>query len=213
MCGIFSIFLSNTEKRNLYEFRDALHRIKKRGPDSTQEYITDTIFAGFQRLAINDLSESGNQPMFSQDKKTFLLCNGEIFNYKELAEKYHITLKTKSDCEVLLQLYENDNLSAVELNGDFAFCIYRNKKVILCRDRIGVRPLFYGITKDHSFIVASELKCFSQFQDVKICHVPPGQIITYDLESQTLHNCEYYNNYKVVSHFNKYHNIKKNVLI
>lgn len=206
MCGIFSIFLSKTELSDKSKFRNALQKIKQRGPDSTKEYEEHKIFAGFQRLAINDLSDSGNQPMFSDDKKKFLLCNGEIFNYLELAQKYNIKMKTKSDCEILLRLYENESLNVVELNGDFAFCIYDNNKVILCRDRIGVRPLFYGITKDNSFVVASELKCF--WPDTKIYHVPPGQMITFDLESQTLHYCEYYNNYKIIPHFHKYHNIK-----
>jgi len=209
MCGIFSIFLSKNDKIHIDKFRHALRTIKKRGPDATQEYITEHIFAGFQRLAINDLSESGNQPMFSDDKHMFLQCNGEIFNYKELAEKYHIHLKTKSDCEILLKLYETKNFFPVELNGDFAFCLHTNdNKVILCRDRIGVRPLFYGITKQNSFMVASELKCFWPFPDIKIFHVPPGQIVTYDIQTETLHNCEYYNNYKIIPHFNKYYNLK-----
>ena len=197
MCGIFSLFFSQnvSNKQNYALFFDkALKLIQKRGPDMLMKAVTENYLAGFQRLAINDLSESGNQPMFSDDKNIFLMCNGEIFNYKELEEKYKLSLTSQSDCEVILRLYEINKLNVEELNGDFAFVIYDHKKriITLSRDRVGVRPLFYGFTHDESLVVSSEVKAMSCCVKNRIYHVRPCQIITYNLMTEHVEQSQYY---------------------
>lgn len=197
MCGIFSLFFSKNvlnRQKYLLDFDRALKLIQKRGPDVVSKVEHENYLAGFQRLSINDLSENGNQPMFSKNNDIFLMCNGEIFNYKEIAEKYNLTLNSKSDCEVILRLYEKNLLNVEELNGDFAFVIYDHKKrlVTLSRDRIGVRPLFYGFTRDHSFIVSSEAKAMFFCDIDKVFHVPPANVVTFNMMIEHVDVVPYY---------------------
>ena len=102
-----------------------------------------TIF-GFHRLKINGVEDSGNQP-FEIDGN-YLICNGEIYNYKELCEKYELELQSKSDCEVILHLYLKIGIEKTleELDGVFALAIYDkvSDNIIIARDPIGVRSLY-----------------------------------------------------------------------
>lgn len=188
MCGIFAIFFANAEvayeKYNVY-FDSAMRMIQKRGPEKRNEIRTSHYFFGFQRLSINDLSENGNQPILSDDKTITLMCNGEIFNHKQLIEQYNLQTKSLSDCEVILRLYEQDKLNIEELNGDFAFVISDTTKsqIVLSRDRIGVRPLFYGYTPEGHIVVASEAKCL--FECEQIFHVLPSTSITMNFSNKT----------------------------
>lgn len=209
MCGIFAFFYSRSQNFKSFsaECIKSLQSIKHRGPDNTSvnNDQENFFFTGFQRLSINDISENGNQPMFSDhhEKDIFVMCNGEIYNYIDLAKKYNVTLKTKSDCEIILRLYEINQLFPEELNGDFAFVLYDKKKsiVMLCRDRMGVRPLFYGFAEDNSFVVGSELKAMSLCATNRIYHVPPGTIITYNTILENVEQYTYYDvkNYSIFS--------------
>jgi asparagine synthase (glutamine-hydrolysing) len=205
MCGIFALFYSQSQNFKNYSTQcvDALQSIKHRGPDNTRVIEHKNYFAGFQRLSINDITENGNQPMFSDDKEIFLLCNGEIFNYLDLAKKYNVVLTTKSDCEIILRLYQINQLFVEELNGDFAFLLYDNRKsnVILGRDRMGVRPLFYGFTEDNSFVVGSEVKAMGLCATNRLYHVPPGSTIKYNTILETVEQTFFYDvkNYSIFS--------------
>lgn len=197
MCGIFSLFVplsaSNYDTYcNLAS--KAMQRLKKRGPDFFTEVRHEAFIAGFHRLSINDLTNQGNQPFRSDNGDIVLMCNGEIFNFVELKEKYNLSTRTQSDCEVILRLYEKNCLNAEELNGDFAFVIYdhKKKKVILGRDRIGVRPLFYGFTENHYFAVASEMKALFFCQTDRIFHVPPAHMTIYDMNLQQVDHQAFY---------------------
>jgi asparagine synthase (glutamine-hydrolysing) len=197
MCGIFSLFFSpyvNNKKRYDIFLDEAMKMLQKRGPDSSTKVVTDDYLAGFVRLSINDLSENGNQPMFSENKNIFLMCNGEIFNYLQLKDKYNLDLKSKSDCEVILRLYETNQLKLEELNGDFAFVIFdSNKRLItMARDRIGVRPLFYGFTRDHSLVVGSEAKALSICDIDRVFHVQPANVVTYTMDGEHIDKTPYY---------------------
>jgi asparagine synthase (glutamine-hydrolysing) len=168
MCGIFAI-LNSTENVNTY-FMKGSHR----GPDNTNLVrITDSLFFGFHRLAINGLTNS-NQPFCLNG--TYLICNGEIYNHKELFATLGITPTTQSDCEIILHLYETygleQTLHMIDAS-EFALIIYDSKKNILCsaRDPYGVRPLFQG-TNGTSVCIASELKMFPP--GMKIIPVMPG---------------------------------------
>ena len=154
MCGLL-FYYGNSEKEKII---NQAGKISYRGPDNTQDFRPDvnSIFV-FHRLAINGLTESGNQP-FVKGNLT-LVCNGEIYNHKALEAKYGIDNTTGSDCEVILGLFEKIGIekTAEELDGVFMFVIYdsENKKTYAARDAFGVRPGFiaqgfkeYGICSE-----------------------------------------------------------------
>lgn len=122
--------------------------VRHRGPESAAVYVDDTVGLGHARLSIIDL-EGGLQPLTNEDGSLWLTCNGEIYNYvelrRELAARGH-RFRTGSDCETILHLYEERGPDAVTaLNGDFAFALWdrSRRRLLLARDRVGVRPLYY----------------------------------------------------------------------
>ncbi len=163
MCGIvgFTSFkdLGFDKEKVLTTMCDS---ILHRGPDDSGIEIQRKINLGFRRLSIVGL-ETGHQPMFSFDRKQVIVFNGEIYNYKELKsrlEKQGFPFKTGSDTEVILNLYKKSGLDFVkQLNGMFAFALWdiEEEKLILARDRMGEKPLFYQ-RKGNEVFFASELK-------------------------------------------------------
>jgi len=142
-----------------------------RGPDSSGYFLEEQFGLGFRRLSIIDL-EGGNQPMTNEDHSIVLVCNAEIYNYRELRtgleEKGHV-FRTKCDVEVLLHLYEEDGVDFLnKLNGQFAFVIYDRKKkeLFLARDHVGINPLYYTIA-DGVLIFASEIKAILEHPSVR----------------------------------------------
>lgn len=133
------------------------------------------IFMGFHRLAINDLSDSGNQP-FVMDNIT-LICNGEIYNHKELTIAYNIETKSNSDCEVILHLYKKIGFDQTInlLDGVFACVLFDSSKNIVyaARDPIGVRSLYIGFNKNGDYGFCSELKGLSDIME-NIRQFTPG---------------------------------------
>jgi len=141
-------------------------RLVHRGPDSDGYFVEGATGLGFRRLSIIDLV-SGDQPIYSEDGSLVLLCNGEIYNYRELRntlqQKGHV-FSTNSDVEVLLHLYEDEGVNFLNrLNGQFAFVIYdrKQKTLFLARDHFGIIPLFYAVM-DGTFIFGSEIKALLQ---------------------------------------------------
>ena len=134
-----------------------------RGPDDEGYFIKENIGLGMRRLSIIDL-EGGAQPISNNQKKIWIVLNGEIYNYLNLRNKLSnvgVTFKTKSDTEVMLKMYEHYGLDFVKhCNGMFAFAIYDENKneLIIGRDRIGKKPLFYTNSSKY-FAFASEIKC------------------------------------------------------
>lgn len=137
-------------------------KIRHRGPDWSGVYTgRDTVIC-HERLSIVD-PLSGKQPLYSPDGKVVLAANGEIYNHMDIREKYKDTydFQTKSDCEVILALYQDKGEDFLEeLNGIFAFCLYDSEKdcYIVARDHIGIIPLYQGWDQDGHYFVASELK-------------------------------------------------------
>lgn len=172
MCGIFA-YLSKSNEISEEKTHDCHKRatlLEPRGPDNYKYIIPQKkVFMGFQRLSIVDLSTNGDQPFFH--KNATLICNGEIYNSKQLTEKYSFVPKSGSDCEVILHMYLKFGIKKTveELDGVFAFVIYDHiRKEFICgRDSYGVRPLFISITND-SVTVASELKCLHGLKNVQI---------------------------------------------
>ena len=149
--------------------------IQYRGPNSTDYMVIDGIKFLFHRLAIMDTSSNGNQPF--ENDSWIVVCNGEIFNYKQLKHKYIYTYHSHSDCEVLLPMIAVDSMYDLcnELDGEFAFVAYNKttQQIFAARDPIGIRPLFYGYTADKQIAFASEMK---ELLDccAKIYPFPPG---------------------------------------
>ena len=161
MCGIIGLVsadLSSVKKANVCQ--------NHRGPDGSGIYINedDKIGLGHTRLSIIDTTKSGHQPMFSNGNDVVITFNGEIYNYKKLKEnlvKEGFSFNSSSDTEVLLKLYllyGKEFLSHID--GIFALGIWdnRTKELIIARDAIGVKPLYYTFDENGIFGFASEIK-------------------------------------------------------
>lgn len=168
MCGIagFLSFENVLQEAQIYEMTATLSH---RGPDAEGVFFDGICGLGHRRLSILDLSEQANQPMFSQDGRYVIVFNGEIYNYQEVAQKLHISPRTHSDTEIILETFALKGMACVQLfNGMFAFAIYdtQKKELYLCRDRIGKKPLYY-FWNGHHFAFASEIKALRKLPFIK----------------------------------------------
>lgn len=168
MCGIVGYFTKNhTVHRD--ELVQMTNVMSHRGPDAAGKYYHENVALGHRRLSIIDLSDAANQPMVSHSGKSVIVFNGEIYNYKEIAEALNFNAKTTSDTEVILEAFEKWGPNFVNrLNGMFVIAIYRvdEDKLFLFRDRLGIKPLFYYL-KNKQLAFASELKSLTQFSYFK----------------------------------------------
>ena len=125
MCGLLTYFGDTYSKEVLI---DNANKIKYRGPDNSKyEKISSNISFIFHRLSIIDTSDLGNQPLhLEKDPNISIVCNGEIYNYKELISKYNFDTHSGSDCEVILHLYKRFGIKKAleKLDGVFAFVLY-----------------------------------------------------------------------------------------
>lgn len=179
MCGIFTL-LNNQIDIDIV--KNEIMKGKGRGPEFSKvdtSYIKMVL--GFHRLAINGLNEAANQPLVIND--IVLICNGEIYNYKQLYNYMNVEPTTGSDCEVIIHLYLKYGIeqTLTMLDGVFAFVLYDNRitddlnnKIYIARDPYGVRPLYYLKQKDpvsnfydSLYGFASELKCLEYFKNKK----------------------------------------------
>lgn len=175
MCGIFALLNTDnfdyTQKKIISE---QFNKGKRRGPEYSKledQYMK--MYLGFHRLAINGLNSESNQPIVIND--IVLICNGEIYNYKQLYNTLNIKPTTDSDCEIIIHLYINYGIEQTlnMLDGVYSFVLYDTKKdknnVYVARDPFGVRPLYklYNINDvDELFNMygfASDLKCLEYF--------------------------------------------------
>ena len=177
MCGIFTI-LNNNDTFDKEFITEQLNKAQHRGPDNSTINLSNNNFVGFHRLSINGLDSDSNQPFIMDN--IILICNGEIYNYKQIYENIKYKPTTNSDCEVIIYLYK---LYGIEytlnlLDGVFAFILfdYDINKIYVARDPYGVRPLYYLCNPDyilslensevkHNNVIgfASELKQLSEF--------------------------------------------------
>ena len=178
MCGIFALLNDNkTIDANLIDA--SFKKGQNRGPEFTiLTYFLKSIF-GFHRLAINGLNQESNQPLIIND--VVLICNGEIYNYKELYDLIETKPHTSSDCEIIIHLYIKYGIEQTlnMIDGEFAFVLLDNRinntlnnKIYVARDPFGVRPL-YCLKNNKSKLsgFASELKCL-----VDIFNINPTQM-------------------------------------
>ena len=160
MCGISGFFLSSPSLLNNEHLQRMTDVQTHRGPDAAGYFFNDFCGLGHRRLSILDLSEAANQPFYSSDGNTVVVYNGEVYNFKEIAAKLNVQLRTTSDTEVILEAFLKWGPSMVnELNGMFAIAIYQldANRLYLFRDRLGIKPI-YTYNKDGIFAFASELK-------------------------------------------------------
>ena len=163
MCGIVDIFHVEEQTQALRDKALRMsQKIRHRGPDWSGIYCGGHAILAHERLSIVD-PESGQQPLYSPDRCQVLAVNGEIYNHKDLRERYkdQYQFQTGSDCEVILALYRDRGIDFLEeLNGIFAFALYDETRdeFLIARDPIGVIPLYIGYDADGKVYVASELK-------------------------------------------------------
>ena len=164
MCGIAGILNFDNSKVNPEIANVIKSSLEHRGPDfSKVDYINENVAMIHSRLAIIDLDDRSNQPMFSEDKRFSIVFNGEIYNYKEIRkslEQKGVSFQTDGDTEVLLKgfIFHGSNILQL-LRGQFAFAIHDSyeESFFLARDRVGIKPLYFSIFND-VFIFSSELK-------------------------------------------------------
>jgi asparagine synthase (glutamine-hydrolysing) len=232
MCGIWLLLSKNELK---HEDLQAFNNVKNRGPDYTQlvSVNTDkpnlrTLTLGFHRLSIMDLSMNGTQPFVLTDgnRTIYAICNGEIYNYKELRKEFkddfkknNIVFNSTSDCEIIPYLYKlyGFNFLMKKLStAEFAVCIIDyNKdsdeyKFYVGRDHFGVRPLYYGINNDF-ICFSSELKGIPSLDNTYCEQFEPSTYTSFthnDLpkiisDKQLINKMSYYN---VENHLNTMYN-------
>ncbi|OFY85162.1 MAG: asparagine synthase (glutamine-hydrolyzing) [Bacteroidetes bacterium RIFCSPLOWO2_12_FULL_35_15] len=173
MCGISGFYSFNNifSEQELHEMTNA---IAHRGSDAFGYYTDKTVGMGHRRLSIIDLSTNANQPMHSANGRYVMVYNGEVYNYQEIAselkQKSTIDFKTSSDSEVILEAYVQLGSAAIEkFNGMFAIAIYdkEKKELFVCRDRIGIKPLYY-FWDGENFAFASELKALTKLSAIPL---------------------------------------------
>lgn len=211
MCGILgSVNINSTS-----EFLDL---IEHRGPDSYGQKSfrlgPNSVSLLHRRLAILDLSDAGNQPMASSDKRGYIVFNGEIYNHRQLKKNMtNVFLKGHSDTETIVNYFENNPILGCisELNGIFALAYLdvERQHLYLARDRFGVKPLYYYFDNDR-LMFSSEIRPLKAYLKPfiekgaalnslkmrfspspispyeKIVKVEPGQIITFDLQKKAI---------------------------
>ena len=162
MCGIAGFYNRDGIKHDTDTACTMLSAIHHRGPDAAGVYMDDCVALGHARLSIIDLS-GGNQPIANEDGTVWITYNGEIYNYPELRKDLEMRghrFSTTCDTEVLVHLYEEKGTSFLnDLNGQWAFALWDSgkRRLMLSRDRVGIRPLFYTVNNG-TFFFASEIK-------------------------------------------------------
>lgn len=162
MCGISLIYHRDGKPAAASMIQRMVKSIAHRGPDALTQVERGPVALGHARLSIVDIA-GGTQPMLSDDGRLALVFNGEIYNYLALRgtlESKGVVFKTRSDTEVLLRLFEHEGINCLlKLRGMFAFAIHDqlSGEVVLARDRLGIKPLFYHLN-EHSLLAGSEMK-------------------------------------------------------
>jgi len=154
MCGILGIV--NFNKNKEYP-KPSVRFLLNRGPDGVRQYSDENITLYHTRLAVIDDRETSNQPIINGD--FVLVCNGEIYNYDRIKENGNYRYSTTSDCEAIIHIYKLFGMEGLKyLDGTFSFALYdkKNSKLILHRDNVGKKPLYF-LADDNNLIFASNI--------------------------------------------------------
>ena len=189
MCGIFLTHGTDIEENKKHSENETL---RNRGPDNSHEIIKDKYYFKFHRLSINDLSDTGNQPFIWDD--LIFMCNGEILNFRELAQTYNIDLYSRSDCEIIGHLYKQFGFhrTVTLLNGYFAIVLLDLRTNILyaARDRNGVRAMYLAYDVENAHI-----QCPPDRKNIRYSYIDPKD--NYDDQNvKTVSYYQYTFNYK-----------------
>jgi len=182
MCGIVCALDIKQDSEILRtQVLEMSKKVRHRGPDWSGIHSSKNALLAHERLAIVD-PQSGNQPIFSSDRKLILAANGEIYNHRLLKDnlKINYDFQTNSDCEIILALYSQKGIDFLDdLNGIFGFVLYNENTddYLVARDHMGIIPLYMGWDKFGTFYVASELKALEGVCN-KIEIFPPGHYLS-----------------------------------
>lgn len=207
MCGIWVMIKLLEKEMKQKQYYTNFMKLQHRGPDNSSFLELKNAKVGFHRLSIMDTSISSNQPYLfkTKDKTIVFVCNGEIYNYQYLDKKYELNIG-QSDCKTIPALYlkYGDTSTFYELfnrevKGEFAFVLLeynslqKLQKVIVSRDMIGIRPLYYGKHEDE-LMFTSEIKG-ALHCDYSISEYPPGMLSSYTIDtfSPKLFKVQHYN--------------------
>ena len=187
MCGIIGGNWFTSKEQTFTQLNKIIHR----GRDASQVDVVDDFYIGHNRLSIQDLSSSANQPMWNDDKSVCIVYNGELWESdytKKLEEKISLPRKTKSDTEIILNAYLQFGVeSFIELDGMFSFCIVdsRINTAFVVRDYVGELPLWYAIDNDGKLVFASEKKGLptADLYEKQVKTVYPGTYIEYNYKT------------------------------
>jgi asparagine synthase (glutamine-hydrolysing) len=172
MCGITGFINLNKKLADIQILKSMTDVIAHRGPDGEGHWVQENIAIGHRRLSIIDLSSAGKQPMISSDNRFILSYNGEIYNFKEIRDELKqlgYTFKSDTDSEVVLYALAYWGEEAlIRFNGMFALAFWDNKKkkMLLARDRYGIKPLYYAM-QNNIFCFGSEQKAILKNPAVK----------------------------------------------
>jgi len=243
MCGFTGIIDRENKKDLENNLQTAVDSIKHRGLDHQDMFLDKEhgVYLAFNRLKIIDLLDRSNQPFQDQDGNIIIMFNGEIYNFlnlkKELEKDY--IFKTTSDTEVLLYAYKKWGVDFLKkINGMFSITMYDKlqKKILLIRDQMGIKPLYYSISNSN-IIFSSEIKSILNTDLIKkeinptaidsyltfLCTIDnltpfnnifklrPGELITISLDNWTIKN-EYYWDLNLKNTVDNEQNIIKNIL-
>lgn len=212
MCGIW-IYIQKHKKiinnaSDISQLYKNFYKLNPRGPERSK-FITlneNGIILGFHRLCIMDLSPEYDQPYFIEKNghQIYTLCNGEIYNYEYLKNKYNIKTKTDNDCEILQYIYAEIGIDGLakelissEITGEYAIVVVdifnNNIEIHMLRDPTGIRPLFIS-ENNESICITSEIKgsCHITMDDYKIKHLDPRIVMTYSNKKNTWSYNKYY---------------------
>ena len=212
MCGIAGQLRTDARPVDEALLERMCRYIQHRGPDSRGIHVDGGVGLGIQRLRIIDLA-TGDQPIFNEDRNVVVVLNGEIYNFQELRERLKRAghrFATRSDTEVIVHLYEEEGVDCVKsLHGMFAFALWDSKRrrLLLARDRVGKKPLFYSLAggaltfaSEIAALVQNEaipreidyeaLDCYLAYQYVPapfsafkaVRKLPPASVLTYENE-------------------------------
>jgi asparagine synthase (glutamine-hydrolysing) len=181
MCGVVAVFDLKVQAEELRsQVLVMSKKLRHRGPDWSGIYCGEKAIIAHERLSIVD-PQSGGQPLYSRDRRLVLGVNGEIYNHREIRERYRgkYDFTTQSDCEVILALYADKGVGFLDdLNGIFAFVLYDevNDCYLAARDHIGIIPLYMGWDIHGNFYFSSELKALEGICN-RIELFPPGHYL------------------------------------
>jgi asparagine synthase (glutamine-hydrolysing) len=171
MCGIAGYWARDLRQTDLRaDLVDAIRALQNRGPDDEGTWIGDGVGLGHRRLSILDLSNGSHQPIASRDGRLIMVYNGEVYNFRDVRKRLEsegLTFQTTGDSEVVIAAFQAWGVEAAlrQFIGMFAIAVWDNveRRLYLIRDRLGVKPLYYG-WNDHSLWFGSELKAVRAFR-------------------------------------------------